>query len=241
MRNRFRTSAMLAAIALAAAVPASTPGQAQDYGACSPNCRLQKTIGEITTTVPVPSLFVLNSDGVRLEGDKLTLTGVSSNTIMFADRPIRAAGHETIKQFLTQWDEGKGSFAIDPPNATISVLGSGAGDPVIDAVVTLKSPKLEGANLTFVVAVLEGNLDGAVGPAALFLDRGGGGGHGGGGGGFHGGGGGGFHGAHADYGAGHGAWYRGHPYQDRYGGDSYWDTPFWDTPRCGYYPYPPCY
>ena len=47
------------------------------------------------------------------------------------------------KHFLKEWDEGSDSFAKDPPNATISVL-SAEGDTVEDAVVVLKSPKLEG-------------------------------------------------------------------------------------------------
>ncbi|KQV25362.1 hypothetical protein ASC97_25510 [Rhizobium sp. Root1203] len=65
-----------------------------------------------------------------------------------------------------QWDEGKNNFAIDPPNATVSVLG-GDGSDVSDAVVTLKSPKLVGNTLTFDISVLEGSLSGAAGPAAL--------------------------------------------------------------------------
>ena len=69
-----------------------------------------------------------------------------------------------------QWDEGKDNFAIDPPNATVSVLG-GDGSDVSDAVVTLKTPKLEGTTLTFDVAVLEGNLDGTDGPAAVFIEN----------------------------------------------------------------------
>ena len=64
------------------------------------------------------------------------------------------------------------------PNATISVL-SNDGATVKDAVVVLKSPKLDGDNLTFDVSVLEGDLTGATGAAALFIDwfaaRGGGG------------------------------------------------------------------
>ena len=67
-----------------------------------------------------------------------------------------------------QWDEGKDSFAKDPPNATISVLGSDGS--IEDAVVKLKSPKLEGGNLTFDVAVLEGSRRKADGPASLFID-----------------------------------------------------------------------
>ena len=154
-----------------------------------PHVPLEKTIGQVTPTGPVPSLAVINSQGATLADGKLTLTGVSKNSIVFADRPVRAAGHVTTEQFLMQWDEGKDNFAIDPPNATISVLG-GDGSDVSDAVVTLKTPKLEGTTLTFDVAVLEGSLTGATGPAALFID------HfaGGFGGGFHGGG---FHGGYA--------------------------------------------
>ena len=130
---------------------------------------LTKTIGRVTPTGPVPSLAVLNAAGAKLEGNKLTLTGVSPNSIVFADRPVRAAGHVMTQQFIMQWDEGKDSFAKDPPNATVSVLG-GDGSKVSDAVVTLKTPKLEGGNLTFDVVVLEGSLAGSSGPAALFID-----------------------------------------------------------------------
>jgi hypothetical protein len=40
-----------------------------------------------------------------------------------------------------------------------------------DAVVVLTSPKLDGDNLTFTVKVLEGDLAGADGPAAVFIAR----------------------------------------------------------------------
>jgi len=147
----------------------------------------QKMIGAVKPTGPVPSLFVVNSAGATLQDDKLTMTGVSANSIVFADRPVRAAGHVTTEQFIMQWDKDKDNFINDPPNATISVLG-GDGSKVADAVVVLKAPKLEGGNLTFEVSVLEGSLAGSSGPAALFIDRGGGFGGGGfGGGGFGGG------------------------------------------------------
>lgn len=147
-----------------------------------PHVPLQKTIGVVTPTGPVPSLAVINSAGATLEGGKLTLTGVSANSIVFADRPVRAAGHVATEQFIMQWDEGKDNFAKDPPNATVSVLG-GDGSKVSDAVVTLRSPKLDGGNLTFEVSILEGSLNGSSGPAAVFIDHfgGGGGGFGGGG------------------------------------------------------------
>src|SRR5271155_5662636 len=129
----------------------------------------QKTIGSPAKDAMVPSLAVINSRGASLQGNTLTMTGVSINSIVFADRPYRAAGHVLTKHFLKEWDEGSDSFAKDPPNATISVL-SGEGDAVEDAVVVLKSPKLEGDNLTFEVSVLEGGLSKANGPASLFID-----------------------------------------------------------------------
>ncbi|MBB3318184.1 MULTISPECIES: hypothetical protein [unclassified Rhizobium] len=165
-----------------------------------PHVPLEKGIGVVTPTGPVPSLAVINSAGARIENGKLVLNGVAANSIVFADRPVRAAGHVMTDQFIMQWDDGKDNFAVDPPNATVSVLG-GDGSDVSDAVVTLKTPKLDGTTLTFDITVLEGSLNGATGPAAVFIDHfGGGGGFGGGG--FGGGsfGGGGFRGG--DFGGG---------------------------------------
>jgi hypothetical protein len=42
----------------------------------------------------VPSLFVMNSRGATLQGDTLVLIGVTPSSIIFADRPVRAAGHQ---------------------------------------------------------------------------------------------------------------------------------------------------
>jgi hypothetical protein len=118
---------------------------------------LQKTIGEA-----VPSLIVMNASGASLQGGKLTLTGIAPNSIVFADRPVRAAGHALTKHLLEEWGEGNESFAADPPNATVSVF-SKDGSGVRDAVVVLKTPKLEGDRLTFDVDVLEGDLTGGDG------------------------------------------------------------------------------
>ncbi len=94
----------------------------------------QKTIGQPSQPAKgdmIPSLAVINSRGATLQGNILTMTDVGSNSIVFADRPFRAAGHVLTKHFLKEWDEGSDSFAKDPPNATISVL-SGEGDAVED-------------------------------------------------------------------------------------------------------------
>jgi hypothetical protein len=212
----------------------------------------QKTIGQPQSTKGdmIPSLAVINSRGATLQGNILTMTDVGSNAIVFADRPYRAAGHVLTKHFLKEWDEGSDSFAKDPPNATISVL-SAEGDTVEDAVVVLKSPKLDGDKLTFEVTVLEGGLSKATGPASLFIDWFAARGYGGRG--FV---------AGRGYGGGwHGAWY-GHPagiavgaaavglgaaavgaaaagaYYHPYAYPYYAAPP---PPACGYYPYPPCY
>ncbi len=130
---------------------------------------MQKTIGKVSNAGPVPSLGVINARSASLADGKLTLSGTAGNVIVFADRPVRAAGHETTEMFISRWGDGKDSFKSDPPNATVSVLG-GDKEGVTDAVVVLKDPKLEGDTLTFDVDVLEGDLKGLKGPAALFID-----------------------------------------------------------------------
>src|ERR1044072_8333748 len=128
-----------------------------------PHVPLQKVIGQGTPKL-VPSLIVMNSRRASLQGGKLTLTGVTPNSILFADRPVRAAGHALTAQLL----EG--------------------GVPSND---NSDSSDLEGDKRTFGVDVLEGALAGPDGPASIFIDRFGFGGfHAGG---FHAGGMGGFH------------------------------------------------
>jgi hypothetical protein len=116
----------------------------------------------------VPSLIVLNARGASLQGDTLTLTGVSANSILFADRPVRAAGHLLTRDMLEEW-AADGSFAKDPPNATVSVLRKD-GSANQDIVVELTKPQLEADRLSFTVKLLEGNLAGADGPASVFID-----------------------------------------------------------------------
>lgn len=152
-------AAVLATLTLA--IPSASAEDAISHPA-------KKPIGSSKNDM-IPSLAVLNARGATLEGNKLTLKGVTPNSIVFADRPVRAAGHVLTSHFIKEWDVGIDSFAKDPPNATISVLSSD-GTTVKDAVVVLKSPKLEGDALTFEVSVLEGDLTDATGAAALFID-----------------------------------------------------------------------
>jgi len=109
----------------------------------------------------------MNARGAALQGQTLTLIGVSPDSIIFADRPVRAAGHLLTAHVLEEWSDG--SFAKDAPNATVSVL-SKDGASVRDAVVELRDPHLDGDKLTFDVRVLEGDLVGVDGPASVFVD-----------------------------------------------------------------------
>jgi len=201
----------------------------------NPHVPLQKAIGQVSHPAPVPSLGVINAKGASLADGKLTLSGAAGNVIVFADRPVRAAGHETTEMFISRWGDGKDSFKNDPPNATISVLG-GDKDGVTDAVVVLKEPKLEGDTLTFSVDVLEGDLKGLKGPAALFIDAfvavgpRGGVAYGGGWGGHHG-----WYG-YGGYGAGVATGLAVGAAVGAAAAAPYYPPP----PPCGYYPYGPC-
>jgi hypothetical protein len=190
----------------------------------------------------VPSLIVLNSRGATLQGDVLTLTGVMPNSIVFADRPIRAAGHAMTVDIVAEWGTSapgaqtadNASFAKDPPNATVSVFSKDGS--VKDAVVVLKNPKLDGEKLTFNVQTLEGEITGADGAASIFIDiigrpftpmS--------------------FAGV-ARRTAYRGAMYAGAAGAVAYGAAAYgaaaYAAPYaypYAHPACGYYPYPPCY
>jgi hypothetical protein len=221
---------MKATIGLCAALLAlllvPLPGTAQT----APPDNVLKQIGvpSNATSEIIPSLIVLNARSASLQGSTLTLLGSAPNAIIFADRPVRAAGHALTRDLLQEWSSGNESFGKDPPNATVSVLDKDAS-LTKDAVVVLTAPKLDGDKLTFTVKVLEGDLAGADGPAAVFIDiiglpftplsfagvarrttaRA------------------------AFYSAAAAGAYRPYPYPYPYSPASY--------PACGYYPYPPCY
>jgi hypothetical protein len=160
----FRSLAALAAAALVAGLCAPAGAQTADAS------QTPKTIGRPQQPQIVPSMIVLNARGARLEGRKLTLDGISPNAIIFADRPIRSAGHALTAHLLEEWsDSAPDSFAKTAPNATVSVFNK-AKAGVSDVVVVLKSPKLEGERLVFDVDLLEGDLSGADGAASVFID-----------------------------------------------------------------------
>jgi hypothetical protein len=150
------------------AIGSVTAGTASAQTTPPPHVPLQKTIGAAKPEV-VPSLFVINSRGATLQNGKLVLTGVSPDAIVFADRPVRSAGHDLTSRIVEDWGSGSDNFQKDPPNATVSAFQKEGGG-VRDAVVVLKNPKFEGENLAFDVDVLEGDIRGADGAVAVFID-----------------------------------------------------------------------
>ena len=217
-----------AAIAVVSIFCVPQSGFAQSTTGMPQHVPLQKTIGQAKTEV-VPSLIVLNARGASLQGGKLVLNGISPNSIIFADRPVRAAGHDTTAHIVEDWDKGSDNFAKDPPNATVSGFTKD-GSGVKDAVVVLKNPKLEGDKLTFDIDVLEGDLNGADGAAAVFID---------------------IIGRPLTpmsfAGVARRTAYRGAVYAGAAGAaaaayGAYAYRPYgYPPPACGYYPYPPCY
>jgi hypothetical protein len=230
----YRKALMLITFAGVLSAPGFGFGQESAAPAQSPTP--QKMIGGSTSakTEVEPSLIVMTADGAALTGDKLTLTGVAANSIIFADRPVRQAGHALTAHLLQEWENGSdGSFAKDPPNATVSAF-SKDGAVIRDAVVVLKNPKVAGESLTFDVQVLEGDLNGADGAASIFIDVIG------------------LPFTPLSYAgvarrtARRAAWYGAavhpyYPYAPAYGHPYYPPPAYYPPPRCGYYPLPPCY
>ena len=114
-------------------------------------------------------LYVQSADAGSFDGKRLTLEGVGT-TLFFSDRPARVRGHIDTDKFIGAWgsEAGTDSFASDPPNATLSILG--ASVPV-NTVVELSDPQRAGGKISYAVKVLEGTIPNAFGEASLFIDH----------------------------------------------------------------------
>ena len=120
------------------------------------------------STTEVELLFVQNAEAVVFEDNTLTLKGISPAVIFFSDRPQRVAGHVALPGFLDAWDEGADSFAEDPPNAALSIVGEGE---VTSVIIEIANPQLEGDELSYeIVQVLDGELPATGGVSSLFID-----------------------------------------------------------------------
>ena len=114
-------------------------------------------------------LFVQDAKAMVFEGSLLTLKEANPNIIFFCDRPVRTAGHMTRDAFMKLVTEGENSFADNPPNAAVSVVG--AKDEVTEAVVTLsKRPSVRGNDMVFPIKVIEGKLPDTGETVIMFID-----------------------------------------------------------------------
>ena len=153
---------------LAAAFTLATAGVAFAQTPATPPA--PKRMAETGVPQTVALLFAIHAGSATLQGNRLVLTGVTPSVVVFADRPIRAAGHARTSKLVEAWKSGDEiGFDKAPPNATISVLDKAKAE-LATAVVALKAPRLEGDRLTFEVDRLDGDLAGANGPASVFIE-----------------------------------------------------------------------
>lgn len=125
------------------------------------------TPNSATPAQEIQALYVQTAGAVTYAGGKLTLHNLAPATLFFSDRPDRVTGHVTSKELVQTWGDGDDSFSANPPNAALSIFGDGQ---VHDVVVELHEPVLAGADLTYRVDVLDGELPASGGPSSLFID-----------------------------------------------------------------------
>ena len=97
--------------------------------------------GSASAEEPKPMLmFVQIADDLKVDpaAQTLRLVKVGQQTLYFADRPERIAGHIKMADFLTEWTSkaGPDNFGNDPPNATLSVFEPGKNVAICRMVAT---------------------------------------------------------------------------------------------------------
>jgi hypothetical protein len=117
----------------------------------------------------IAAMFVQTAITVECAPGRMVLKNVSKATLFFSDRPHRVVGHMRTRDFVTIWEYGENSFASNPPNAVLAFIEEAAPVPD-DVVVLLRSPVIEGDDLSYAVDVLEGSLPVAAYSCTLFID-----------------------------------------------------------------------
>ena len=112
-------------------------------------------------------LFVVSATAGSYDGETLTLTGVPS-VIYFSDRPYRIAGHVSLEEFVELWREGVDDFAVEPPNATLSIYTpEGNSDAVIE-LIDLSGFTVD--SVSYRVVQLQGEIPEIIPVCSLFID-----------------------------------------------------------------------
>jgi hypothetical protein len=158
--NVFARRTLFAATALLAAGAASLPLTA----ATTPAAKAE----------PKPQLmFVQTSQTMTSDPATKTirLVNVNPQSLYFADRPVRLAGHINMADYMKEWTSkaGKDNFGKDPPNATLSVFEAGKPDSTL-TVVEISNPKMVGKDLVYSYKVIDGKVPRTGGETAIFID-----------------------------------------------------------------------
>ena len=112
-------------------------------------------------------LFAMSAMSGSFENDRLSLSGIPL-VVYFSDRPYRLAGHTSLQNFGSLWNEGADAFSKDPPNAQLSIY-YGHGEDA-QAVLTISEPEISGNSISFSVRILEGDITETFEFATLFID-----------------------------------------------------------------------
>jgi hypothetical protein len=140
-------------------------------------CSVQEPAGDVADEAAAAAadddichaMFVQSARGMSFEEGQLTLTGASPNILYFCDRPVREAGHMTWDALMELGTTGEDSFAVDEPNAAVSVFVPGGN--VIEAIVTLTGkPSMSDGVAVYSVVMLEGELPNVGDETVIFID-----------------------------------------------------------------------
>jgi hypothetical protein len=144
---------VLMAAALAAAAMANLPTQA------------------VAADAQMQLMFVQSADSLKADDKTLRLVNVSQQAIWFSDRPVRQAGHMSLKDYMKEWTAAAGpnNFSKDPPNATLSVYQPGKDGNSL-TVVEISDPKVEGKDLVYAYKLIEGQMPKTGAAPSLFID-----------------------------------------------------------------------
>lgn len=112
-------------------------------------------------------LFVISGTSGSLEGDTLTLNGVS-NAVYFSDRPVREAGHISLSKFTNMWSEDTAGYKSDPPNAVLSILTKDGNKNVL---MQIKDLDQKDGSIKMTVVSLKVKAPENFKAAALFIDE----------------------------------------------------------------------
>lgn len=101
----------------------------------------------------------------------IRLVNLSPQTLYFADRPERIAGHVKLDKYLADWTAAAGSdnFSADPPNAALSVYEAGKDDSSV-SIIEITNPRVEGADILYDYKVIHDAGPVSGGETALFID-----------------------------------------------------------------------